>query len=319
MGTLSEQQRALLELTKQVEERKRQLEEQKAELERKKALQREQAAPLPEAGLTTAASTSAAAIPQGIADIMTGKTMAAGSATPQPLNMMEYLKRTIAAKRAAGELPGSLEAPPLPPPSLSQPSPLNTADDERPRISFSLTGSKAPEQEGGAPPPLPPSTAPPDAAYSPNPSYAGTSAGPSYPGGQTAYSSPPARNSYNHPPPPHHSHHSSNSQGDHHPYHSNSQGVQPPHHSQGAQPPHHSQGGRPLPFAPTGDSYHRDYNERHQNQQPPADRWNRDEDYRRGGHDSRGRVGDHDQRHYHPHTHRGQDRGRRGGRWQSRY
>lgn len=136
---LTEQQLALKKLTEQVEQQRKQLELRKAQLAQQAVT------PQPEAPQEPVSSPpqSAVNLPKTISDIMSGKAMAGQPSDPRPLNMMDYLKRTAAAKQ--------LSAPPLPPtllptmPPASQPADISSArtDTERPKISFSFAGAKS--------------------------------------------------------------------------------------------------------------------------------------------------------------------------------
>ena len=144
---------ALKALTEQVEERRRQLEEQKAKLAQEMATQQ-----APQSTQQTVQALPP--LPQGISDIMSGKTLDQSQPEPKPLNMMDYLRRTAAAKQGATTTT-VMSAPPMPPsmaamnsnsdprlhersaPPVSDPR-QSQADSstDRPKISFSF-GSKS--------------------------------------------------------------------------------------------------------------------------------------------------------------------------------
>lgn len=112
---MSAQEKALRELTEQVDRQRKQLELQTAQL-----------------------TAQQPGLPRNIADIMTGKTIPTSQPEPAPYNMMNYLKRSIASKQAER---GNLQAPPLPP-SLGSPTAATAEPIDRPKISFSLSGSR---------------------------------------------------------------------------------------------------------------------------------------------------------------------------------
>lgn len=195
---MTEQQLALKALTEQVEKTRRELEEGRAQL------------------TATESVKSVPPLPQGISDIMSGRSVEHSQPEVKPLNMMDYLRRTMAAKQTTTVM----NAPPMPPsmsgrgsssdPRLNeQPAPPTSdprhrdadSSSERPKISFSFGSKNRPPQQAhherlideeepiNRPYLPPPTNQPPIGVQMPNQPSPGAGYGP--PGGYRNQPNPP--------------------------------------------------------------------------------------------------------------------------------